>query len=294
MSKYPPTDLDVIDYSVSRKKFTLVYNPTLELYKTEPQPSETDLPEYYKSDDYISHTDANKSFFDKLYQTVKRITLKSKLNLIEKYVVTTEKNLLDIGCGTGDFLLTASTANWNVVGVEPNLQAQSLALSKLNSEIYASLDDLINRVENRKFNVITLWHVLEHVPNYDEYIVKIKSLLNPDGTLIIAVPNFNSYDAMYYKSFWAAYDVPRHLWHFSKSAITSIFLNHNMFVKNLNPMWFDSFYVSLLSEKYKTGRKGFFKPFWVGMLSNLKAVFNKESSSLIYIIQNKKIDLKDN
>jgi len=244
------------------------------------------LPEYYKSDDYISHTDANKSFFDKLYQTVKRITLKSKLNLIDKYVVTNEKKLLDIGCGTGDFLLATQKKNWSVVGVEPNKNAADLANKKLNSEskIYASLDALMNT--HQKFSIITLWHVLEHVPDYDQYITKIKTLLNPNGTLIIAVPNFNSFDAKYYKSYWAAYDVPRHLWHFSIFSISSIFSNHQMKVLNIKPLRFDSFYVSLLSEKYKTGRNRFLKPFLVGLLSNFKTLLNKECSSLIYIIQN--------
>ncbi len=286
MNNNPPNQIKVIDFSVTKQEFELIYNSELQLYKTNPQPSEIELPEYYKSDDYISHTDANKSFFDKLYQTVKRITLKSKLNLIEKYVVTNEKKLLDIGCGTGDFLLAAQKKNWSVVGVEPNKNAADLANKKLNSEskIYASLDALMNT--HQKFSIITLWHVLEHVPDYDQYITKIKTLLNPNGTLIIAVPNFNSFDAKYYKSYWAAYDVPRHLWHFSIFSITSIFSNHQMKVINIKPLRFDSFYVSLLSEKYKTGRNKFLKPFLVGLLSNFKTLLNKECSSLIYIIQN--------
>lgn len=286
MNNNPPNQIKVIDFSVTKQEFELIYNSELQLYKTNPQPSEIELPEYYKSDDYISHTDANKSFFDKLYQTVKRITLKSKLNLIDKYVVTNEKKLLDIGCGTGDFLLATQKKNWSVVGVEPNKNAADLANKKLNSEsqIYTSLDSLMNT--HQKFSIITLWHVLEHVPDYDQYITKIKTLLNPNGTLIIAVPNFNSFDAKYYKSYWAAYDVPRHLWHFSIFSITSIFSNHQMKVINIKPLRFDSFYVSLLSEKYKTGRNKFLKPFLVGLLSNFKTLLNKECSSLIYIIQN--------
>jgi len=286
MNNNPPNQIKVIDFSVTKQEFELIYNSELQLYKTNPQPSEIELPEYYKSDDYISHTDANKSFFDKLYQTVKRITLKSKLNLIEKYVVTNEKKLLDIGCGTGDFLLATQKKNWSVVGVEPNKNPADLANKKLNSEsqIYTSLDSLMNT--HQKFSIITLWHVLEHVPDYDQYITKIKTLLNPNGTLIIAVPNFNSFDAKYYKSYWAAYDVPRHLWHFSIFSITSIFSNHQMKVINIKPLRFDSFYVSLLSEKYKTGRNKFLKPFLVGLLSNFKTLLNKECSSLIYIIQN--------
>lgn len=287
MNNNPPHIIKVIDYSVTKQSFELIFNSELQLYKTNPQPSEVDLPEYYKSDDYISHTDANNSFIDKMYQTVKRITLQSKLNLIEKYVTTSEKNLLDIGCGTGDFLFTAQKKNWSVVGVEPNLKAADLANTKLNAEskIYTSMDALMNT--HQKFSIITLWHVLEHVPDYDQYITKIKSLLHPNGILIIAVPNFNSFDAQFYKSHWAAFDVPRHLWHFSKFSITSIFSNHQMKVIKTKPMWFDAYYVSLLSEKYKTGGNIFLKPILIGMVSNFKSLFNKECSSLIYIIQNK-------
>jgi len=273
------------DYTVSNKKFDLVYNPVFEMLETSPQPKADELPQYYESENYISHTDSRRSIIDRLYQVVKKYTLKKKLNLINT-LGTGSKDLLDIGCGTGDFLSVCNNAGWNVVGVEPNEKAQALAKKKVarnnNSEIISEL----NQIHSRQFDVITLWHVLEHVPNLEAYISTLKSILKPGGFLLVAVPNFKSYDALYYKKFWAAFDVPRHLWHFSKKSIQLLFSNQHMEVIKILPMKFDSFYVSLLSEKNKTGIANFFRAFCIGFLSNAKALKSKEYSSLIYIIKN--------
>ena len=131
-----------------------------------------------------------------------------------------------------------------------------------------------------------MWHVLEHVPNVENQIAQLKRLLKPHGTIFIAVPNFKSYDANYYGNFWAAYDVPRHLWHFSKTAIQKLFAKQNLKLIKILPMILDSFYVSLLSEKYKTGKMNFVKAFYIGLLSNIKAKQNLEYSSHIYVIKN--------
>jgi len=269
------------DYTVSNKKFDLLYNTQYRMLETFPKPEGKDLASYYESDDYISHTDSKETLTDKLYQTIKGVALKNKLKLLNMFQ-TEEKNLLDVGCGTGDFLLTCKNNEWNVVGVEPNKNARKLAETKLNAKIY---DDL-NELSSQQFDVITLWHVLEHVPDLNSYIFKLKSLLKPNGILVIAVPNYKSYDAVYYKQFWAAFDVPRHLWHFSKKSIELIFSEFEMEITKTLPMKFDSFYVSLLSEQYKTGTSNFIKAFYVGLVSNLKALRTKEYSSLIYVIKN--------
>jgi 2-polyprenyl-3-methyl-5-hydroxy-6-metoxy-1,4-benzoquinol methylase len=273
------------DYTVSHKKFELLYNPDLDMLETFPQPKEDELGSYYESSDYISHTDAKKSITDKLYQIVKRIALKNKLELINSFKIE-KKNLLDVGCGTGDFLLTCATNNWNVVGVEPNSKAKELAREKLNINNNTKIFSDLTEVLDVQFDVITLWHVLEHIPNIEEYISKLKKLMKPNGILVVAVPNYKSYDANYYKQFWAAFDVPRHLWHFSKKSIELIFLKHQMKVIKLLPMKFDAYYVSLLSEKYKTGKSNFLKAFYVGLLSNIKAKRKMRYSSLIYLIKN--------
>jgi len=271
------------DYTVSNQLFELIYNEKFDMLETFPQPKGEDLSSYYESSDYISHTDSKKSFIDKLYQMVKGYTLNKKLTLINSFNPE-QKNLLDVGCGTGDFLLNCKNNGWNVVGVEPNIKAKKITESKLKdtSKIYSE----INHLKPAQFDVITLWHVLEHVPNLDEYISVLKLTLKPNGVLVIAVPNFKSYDASYYKQFWAAFDVPRHLWHFSKQSIQLLFEKHQMSISKISPMLFDSFYVSLLSEKYKTKKNNFLKAFCIGLASNIKAIITKEYSSLIYVIKN--------
>ena len=246
---------------------------------TSPVPSNLD--KYYLSENYISHTDSKKSLFDKVYQLVKNHTLKKKLKLINSFK-TEEKTILDVGAGTGDFLKVCKTGGWKITGIEPSDKAREYAKSK-NIVLYENL----NQVENNQFDVITLWHVLEHIPILVEYIKQLKKLLKPNGVLIIAVPNHKSFDAKHYKEFWAAYDVPRHLWHFSKTAISKLFSLVDMNVEKILPMKFDSYYVSLLSEKYKTKKSRPFNAFFIGLQSNLKAKRNGEYSSLIYIIKNR-------
>ncbi|GLB48164.1 class I SAM-dependent methyltransferase [Neptunitalea lumnitzerae] len=271
--------LEVKDHSVSKETFKLVLDAELKMLKTTPQPSEEALPAYYESEDYISHTDAKRSVFEKVYHIVKKYALAKKVALIDSFQ-TTEKNLLDVGAGTGDFLLAAKNKGWKVCGVEPNDAAITNAANK-GVNLFSSLDKL----PNQKFDVITLWHVLEHLPNLEKQIEQISSFLKPNGVLVIAVPNYESYDAAYYKQFWAAFDVPRHLWHFSKTAIKNVFGKQGFNLVKVLPMVFDAFYVSLLSEKYKSGKMNFFKAFWIGWRSNWKAKRSGAYSSLIYVLK---------
>lgn len=274
----------VKDYSVSKEIFELKENSEYGFLETVPQPSSDKLPDYYKSDDYISHTNSKRNLFEKAYHLVRGISLKQKVNLITKYT-SSEKVLLDIGCGTGDFLETAKYNNWTICGIEPNQEARTIANIKTDNNVFNT--EKLLEFKSETFDVITLWHVLEHLPNLEEQVSMFKKLLKPEGTLIIAVPNYKSYDAKYYKEFWAAYDVPRHLWHFDKMAVSKLFSKIAMQIIKTKPMYFDAFYVSLLSEKYKTKNMNFAKGFWIGLLSNLKSIQTKEASSLIYIIKNK-------
>ncbi|MDT0553618.1 class I SAM-dependent methyltransferase [Urechidicola vernalis] len=271
------------DFTVSGEEFDLIYDETLEMLVTSPQPSVEKLAGYYESDDYISHTDSSKSIFDRVYQVVKKYALRSKIILVGKNSVGTEvsKSLLDIGCGTGDFLAIAKLNNWNVSGVEPNEKARSIAESKLDISVFFD----ISEIGSQKYDCITLWHVLEHIPDLQRFIANLKHLLEPNGLIIVAVPNFKSFDANYYKNNWAAYDVPRHLWHFSQTSIAKLFHMEHMKVKSVVPMKFDAFYVSILSEKYKSNPFGMIKGFFVGLVSNIKAMFSKEYSSLIYVLK---------
>lgn len=273
--------IKVKDFSVSNESFELLHDEELDLLKTHPQPDLSVLGKYYESDDYISHTDGKRTLFEKIYHLVKSYSLQKKVGLLNTWHPK-KGALLDIGAGTGDFLVTAKAQGWVTTGIEPNENAKKLAISK-----GISFEKSIESIENQRFDVITMWHVLEHVPDVIHQLQELKRLLKPEGTIIIAVPNFRSYDAAYYKNYWAAYDVPRHLWHFSKTAIDKLVSRENMKLVKIMPMIFDSFYVSLLSEKYKKGKMNFFHAFWIGFKSNWYARKNFEYSSHIYIIKNK-------
>lgn len=273
------TYIQVKDFSVSGESFQLLLNEEYQILKTTPTPSLENLPKYYESEDYISHTDGKRSLFEKMYHLVKRNAIRSKVNLISKY--SSKGKVLDIGAGTGDFLVEAKIKGWDVLGFEPNTQAKALAEKKGINFI-----ETIAELPDASFDVITMWHVLEHVPDLYWQLDQLKRICKPNGIIIIAVPNFKSYDAKHYKQFWAAYDVPRHLWHFSKIGIQELFGSYNIQLLKTKPMWFDSFYVSLLSEKYKTGKMNFIKGFWYGFASNCSGIVKNEFSSHIYVLKN--------
>ncbi|WP_297508463.1 class I SAM-dependent methyltransferase [Flavobacterium sp.] len=272
--------LKVKDHSVSGELFELWKDEQFDMLVTHPQPTLDKLPSYYESDDYISHTDGKRSFFEKLYHFIKGIALKNKLHLIHS--LSSKGTLLDIGAGTGEFLLICKKNGWQVTGIEPSDKAKAIAQKK-----GIHIETAIGLLPDHSFDVITMWHVLEHVPDLNHQLDELKRLLKPNGTIIIAVPNFNSLDAKLYLEYWAAYDVPIHLWHFSKTAIQKIFATKDMELKKVIPMKFDSFYVSLLSEKYKNGKMNFIKAFFNGLRSNWYGNRKKEYSSHIYILKNK-------
>ena len=278
------TYLEVKDHSVSGEEFQLLYNEELDMLETFPQPKTENLSDYYQSEDYISHTDTKRNLLERVYHIVRNISLKRKLKLINSFN-SEGKTLLDIGCGTGDFLETAQRDNWKVTGIEPNEKARQIANSKTNNSVFEI--EYLAKLEANSFDVITLWHVLEHLPNLEMHTKLFKHLLKPNGTLVIAVPNFKSYDAKYYKNFWAAYDVPRHLWHFSQNSIERLFKKEGIKLVETLPMQFDSYYVSLLSEKYKSGWMNPFKAFWIGWHSNYGARRSKEYSSHIYVLKHR-------
>lgn len=268
------------DHTVSGRFFELRKDEDFDLLATFPRPEKDKLPEYYKSEKYISHTDSKSTFFDKIYHWVKSYMLQKKIGWIENEKVG-KGELLDIGAGTGDFLLEAKNRGWKVFGAEPNSSARELATKK-------GLDLMQDTSEfnSGKFDVITLWHVLEHVPDLEEQITELKRLLKKDGLLVVAVPNFKSYDAQVYGQNWAAYDVPRHLYHFSQTSIKKIFDEFSFKLVSKKALPFDSFYVSLLSEKNMNGKSNPLKSGFTGLLSNLKAKSSGEYSSLVYFLKN--------
>jgi 2-polyprenyl-3-methyl-5-hydroxy-6-metoxy-1,4-benzoquinol methylase len=277
--------LKVKDHSVSGEQFELLMDDELQLLKTHPQPAIENLSRYYESVDYISHTDGKRSLFEKLYHTVKQKALRDKIKLVEGFNPKKGK-LLDIGAGTGDFLVMAQKHGWEIKGIEPSLKAKGIAETKGVPFVNG-----LSELEDHSIDVITMWHVLEHVTDVEAQITELKRIVKPEGTIIIAVPNYKSYDAQHYGIFWAAYDVPRHLWHFSKTSIKLLFAKQGMELVKILPMKFDSFYVSLLSEKYKTGKMNFVSGFLTGLRSNIKAARNFEYSSHIYVIKRPKNEI---
>jgi ubiquinone/menaquinone biosynthesis C-methylase UbiE len=277
-SKEFDTFLQLKDYSISKEPFTIIQCKKCKLKITSPRPNEEDLGKYYESEEYISHSDTSKGIINFLYQKVKSYTLKKKEKLISSF--HTSKTLLDIGCGTGDFLLYCKSKNWKVNGLEPDANARKKAHEKGLENVKDSKD--LFSIPEKSFGIITMWHVLEHVSELNKYLKQLYKILQDDGRILIAVPNPDSPDALKYEKYWAAYDVPRHLFHFSKSNIKELSEKHNFSLDEIKPMVFDSFYVSMLSEKHKKG--SLLNASINGLISNVKAASQTNHSSLIYIL----------
>ncbi|KAA9038773.1 class I SAM-dependent methyltransferase [Ginsengibacter hankyongi] len=274
--------LSAEDFTVSHEGFEIWECSDCTARFTQNVPDINGIGPYYQSENYISHSDTKEGIINKLYHLVRNRTLIQKRNTIKKFTGTSKGSILDVGCGTGAFLHTMQQAGWEITGFEPDETARQKAkeLYQLNLESPEKLFSL----PAKSFDAITLWHVLEHVHDLHNYIKRLKELLKPGGKLFIAVPNYTSYDAKVYKQCWAAYDVPRHLYHFSPASMHKLLSIHEMHMVETKPMWFDSFYVSMLSEKYMTGKSNILNAFVIGAISNFKAIFNKEKcSSVIYI-----------
>ena len=279
------TFLKVKDHSVSGEEFQLIQNKTYGFLETSPQPEAKRLSDYYKTEDYISHTDSKRNLFEKVYHLVRSISLKKKLKLINSFQ-SLEKNLLNVGCGTGDFLQVAQQNNWNISGIEPNEQARQISNRKTNNSVF-NINDL-GKFKNHSFDVITLWHVLEHLPNLEQQVLTLKTLLKENGTLIVAVPNHKSNDAKHYKNFWAAYDVPRHLNHFSLDAIVKLMEKYKFKLIHSEQLPFDPFYVSLLSEISVRKKHNSIKALFIGLKSYWRGQKNAVmGSSVLYVFTRK-------
>ena len=247
---------------------------------TIPKPESEKLSKYYESENYISHTNEANNVVNRLYKLARVFTIREKSNLLQER--GKKGRLLDIGCGTGDFLFYNQKKGWETAGVEVNESARKMAESKLKQDLYSRLSNVDN---SKPFSAITLWHVLEHVESLEDTCNIIRSLLSPEGTLLVAVPNYESYDARYYQQYWAAYDLPRHLHHFTKKSMAKLWHKYGMNIESVIPMKLDSYYVSMLSEQYKTGKVNLIKAGIVATKSNMKARASVNYSSLIYVIR---------
>ena len=266
------------DHSVSGESFALVKCDNCALVFTNPRPDNASLSSYYQSDQYISHTDKGNSLINFVYKIVRKYTISQKVKLVTRLNNGTG-NLLDFGCGTGDFIKAANKKGWHSYGYEPDKQANKLASEK-------NPERILEKIENtdKTFDIITAWHVIEHVSDLSNTIKILKQVLKPNGHLIIALPNHHSFDAKHYKEYWAGYDVPRHLYHFDPQSIKSFASSFKLKLIKTLPMKFDSYYVSMLSEKYKS-KGNLINALNIGLKSNKKARKTNEYSSLIYIFK---------
>ena len=272
----------VKDHSVSGEEFPVWECNLCYLRFTQDVPDEASIGVYYQSQDYISHSNTNKGLVNRLYQKVRKLTLQSKASLVRKYT-RDHGSLLDMGAGVGAFLDTMKNKGWSVTGVEPDAGARSLASSLFGLELKDT--DVLKTLPGGSFDAITLWHVLEHVHELHPYMDRLRDLLKEGGKIFIAVPNYTSGDAEAYGPGWAAYDVPRHLYHFSPRSIEHLVKSHGLRLVAKKPMWFDSFYISLLSSKYRSGQTSWVNAGWNGLKSNIKALTDKDRcSSLIYVV----------
>jgi 2-polyprenyl-3-methyl-5-hydroxy-6-metoxy-1,4-benzoquinol methylase len=275
--------LTATDHTVSQTKFTIWHCNGCTARFTQDVPEQDAIGAYYISENYISHSDTKKGLINRLYHLVRKRTLTGKKSLVIQGSGIKKGVILDIGCGTGAFLNTMQEAGWNITGLEPDTIARTKAseLYHIQSQEPGKLFDLTPA----SFNAITMWHVLEHVHELHAYIKQIEKLLAPGGKAFIAVPNYTSKDAAIYAAYWAAYDVPRHLYHFSPQSMETLLAQHGLKLTAVKPMWFDSFYVSMLSEQYKNGKGNIAKAVFNGFISNLKAWGNtRKCSSVIYVI----------
>ena len=279
--------LQVIDFTVSKETFSIWQCSNCTLRFTQDAPTPEQVGKYYMSPHYISHTDTRQGIINRLYHAIRKFTLKKKLQLVKKVSGLPKGSLLDVGAGTGAFANTMQEGGWNVIGLEPDETARQNAISKY--KLNFQLPEALYNLESQSVDVITMWHVLEHVHDLHGYLQNCERILKTDGTLVIAVPNYTSLDATIYQQYWAAYDVPRHLYHFSPQSMNNLLQKHGFTISQYVPMLFDSFYISMLSEQYRTGSSHLSRAFLNGLRSNMNALKNAAKySSVIYVVKKQK------
>ncbi len=279
------TVLTASDWLVSKEQFDVLACKNCSFRFTQDAPSESNIGPYYDTDSYVEHSDSNKGLVFQIYHFGRKLMLNRKLKLIRR--ASKGKELLDVGSASGYFLNHMKVNNYAVTGIEISPKARELCKTKFNIETF-SPEALINNDLGKNFDLITMWHVFEHVYTYDEYFNSFKALLNTDGKLLIAMPNYRCLDAKYYKEYWNGYDVPRHLWHFDPESFKTFAENRGFTIKEAKRLPLDPFYNSMVSAEYKTNFTFIGWTFIIGLMSYLNSLFDKsKSSSLVYILERK-------
>lgn len=275
--------LKCTDHLVSKEEFDLFKCSLCGFVFTREYPDEQSIGKYYESDDYISHDDNAKEFINRLYLSARNIMLLRKKRIVEKATGLRKGNILDIGCGTGYFAGTMKKSGWDVTAIEPNRKARDYGSRRFGIDVLSP--EQISGLPDYSFDSVTMWHVMEHLHHPLKYSEEISRLLKPGGIIIAALPNSNSSDAEYYSRFWAAYDVPRHLWHFNPSTFKLFWEKKGYVINNLSRLPLDVFYISILSERNKGSEFPILKGLITGVLFAVKSAINKNKcSSLIYFL----------
>ena len=268
------------DFLTTKEKFKITEDKETRVLKTIPTPKEEDLPSYYSSEAYASHQERASTPVLWVYMRVRKIAMKSKIKLISTFNTKTG-DLLDFGCGLGGFLSATHAKGWSSYGIEPHQKVKTKAKKISGREVYSTIGEA--QKTNKKYDVITMWHSLEHVVDLGKTIRFLYNSTKKEGKVVVAVPNHQSFDAKHYKNFWAAYDTPRHIWHFDQKSITNVFKKHGFSLERKHLMMWDAFYISILSEKNKRSRAVYFKAAVIGVISNFLSLFTGESSSITYV-----------
>ena len=268
------TYIEVVDHFLTKEKFKIQTTSVPGLLQTNPTPTKEDINKYYKSERYISHNSRKRGVFFFFYRLLRSVNFYTKYRFLSR--TNDNRNVLDFGSGEGYFLNMLKKRGLNACGVDPSV-------TSLLPNVYKSI--FAEQLNSQKFSHITAWHSIEHVHELEKTISRMYDLLDEKGTIIVATPNYLSFDARYYKSFWAAYDVPRHLWHFDKKSLKEVFENKGFKLIKSSPMLLDAYYVSLLSESYKKSIFKIFKSVFVGTISNTLAFFTKEYSSNVFVFK---------
>lgn len=269
------------DEFLTKKDFHICECLNCGLLYTMPRPSKEKIGAYYKSDEYYSHQENKKGFVPRLYEAIKKINLKHKFRLASRDLPVGK--LLDIGCGVGDFLHIAENKGWQCTGIEPSEEAREIARQRIKGDLLYSED--LEQLPDQSFDLITMWHVLEHVDDLKWQVAQLQRLIKPNGRIVIAVPNYRSYDGRFYNAFWAAYDVPRHLNHFNKTVLTKIFKTSGLSLVSMDKLIWDAYYISFMSEQYKHHFMPLVRGVFRGLVSNAKARRSGEWSSLVYVFR---------
>lgn len=271
------------DFLVSGSEFDIQTCVHCGFKFTSPRPEDYALGEYYQSDEYVSHNDSGRGLVARLYRLVRRRTLQSKEKWIRRHNLP--GTLLDYGCGTGHFISVCKEKGWQVFGIEPDKKAFKIAETTSGSVVRTSQDELEKALADKKLDVVSMWHVLEHISDLSACLDFLDRRLSANGTLYVAVPNINSRDAVHYGRDWAALDVPRHLYHFCEQDLKRLFESKGFQLKESIGMPYDSFYVSLLSERNQGSALAYLKAVCIGLYSNFRALFNSEYSSRVYVFR---------